>query len=165
MIYLRKKTIEDYVELVYNLQKKNERVHTNDIANALGINPASVTEIFQKLHNEGYIDYEKYSGVKLTDKGKKIAVKTKNKHEALKEFLLYLGLNEDIAEQDACEMEHILHPETMDMIVKFVEVIRKCEVTPVWLQRFHNYVETDKLSDCPEDLVKVCLKYSKKNKK
>jgi len=72
---LRKKTIEDYVELVYDLQKGKKRVHTNDIASALDINPASVTEIFQKLSNDGYIDYEKYSGATLTDKGRKIALK------------------------------------------------------------------------------------------
>ena len=153
------------MELVYNLQKKNERVHTNDIAKALDINPASVTEIFQKLDNEGYINYEKYSGVTLTDKGKKIAVKTKTKHEALKDFLLYLGVDEITAEKDACEMEHILHTETMDMIVKFVETIRQCEITPVWLQRFKKYVETGQLSECPSDLVNVCLKHSKKSKK
>jgi len=72
---LKMKTIEDYVELVYNIQKKKKRVQTNDVAFALNINPASVTEIFQKLSNEGYIDYEKYSGVKLTGKGKKIGYK------------------------------------------------------------------------------------------
>ena len=44
---MRKKTIEDYVELVYDLQKEKKRVHTNDIASAFDINPASVTEIFQ----------------------------------------------------------------------------------------------------------------------
>lgn len=162
---MRKKTIEDYVELVYILQEKNERVHTNDVAKTLDINPASVTEIFQKLHREGYINYEKYSGVTLTDKGKKIAVKTKDKHKALKDFLLYLGLDENIAEQDACEMEHILHAETMDMIVKFVETIKRCEITPIWLKRFKKYVKTGELSECPSDLVDICLKYSKKLKK
>jgi len=159
---LKKKTIEDYVELVYNLQKKKERVHTSDIANELGINPASVTEIFQKLNNEGYINYEKYAGVILTNKGKKIALLTKNKHNALRDFLLFLGLDENIAEKDACEMEHILHPETMNMIIKFVEIIKNCEKTPFWLYRFKKYVETGELADCPPELVKICANFSKK---
>ncbi len=158
---MRKKTIEDYVELVYSLQKKGKRVRTNDVASALGINPASVTEVFQKLSDEGYIDYEKYGGVTLTDKGKKIARETQKRHDALKEFLILLGVKQDVAEKDACEMEHILHTSTMDMIAKFVEVINHCKVTPFWLERLKEYVRTGDLSECPPKLAEICLKYSK----
>lgn len=152
------------MELLYSLQKKGERVHTNDVANALGINPASVTEVFHKLCDEGYIDYERYGGVTLTDKGRKVARETQKRHDALKEFLLLLGVKEDVAEKDACEMEHILHTSTMDMIVKFVEVIRHCNVTPFWLERLKDYVRTGDLSECPSELAEICLKYSKKSK-
>jgi len=154
---LRKKTIEDYVELVFDLQKNNEKVHTNDIANALNINPASVTEVIQKLEDaEGFVNYEKYSGATLTNKGIKLAKKIKNKHDNITEFLTLLGVNKKIAEEDACEMEHILHPSTMDIITKFVEVVQNCEVTPFWLNRLKNYVKTGKLSKCPPELVKIC---------
>lgn len=150
------------MELVYDLQKSKKRVHTNDVATALNINPASVTEIFQKLSEEGYINYEKYSGSKLTKKGKKLAINTKKKHDKLMEFLILLGVDEKIAEQDACEMEHILHKSTMETVIKFVEVIKHCEVTPFWLERLREYIKTGKLADCPSDLAKICLKYSKK---
>jgi len=158
---LRKKTIEDYIELVFNLQETKKRVHTNDIANAFNINPASVTEIFQKLSEEGYVDYKKYSGIMLTAKGRRLALKTKGKHEKLKEFLMILGIEKDIAESDACEMEHILHPSTMNMIDKFVEVIGQCDMAPFWLDRLKRYVKTGKLPKCPKDLYEICLKYSK----
>ena len=52
---MRKKTIEDYVELIDIFHRKNRKVHTSEIAVALNINPASVTEIFQKLSKEGFI--------------------------------------------------------------------------------------------------------------
>lgn len=162
MIILRKKTIEDYAELVYYLQKNKEKVHTNDIAQALNINPASVTETLQKLSSEGYINYEKYGGATLTKKGKKIAIETKKKHEKLKEFLVLLGVDKKIAEKDACEMEHILHPKTMDSVIKFVEVVKKCEITPFWLDRLRKYVKTDKLTDCPVNLYEICHNYSGK---
>ena len=158
---MRKRTIEDYVELVYDLQKGKKRVHTNDIASNFGVNPASVTEIFQKLSEEGYIDYEKYGGVTLTQKGKKIARKTKSRHNTLKEFLILLGVDKITAEEDACEMEHILHQRTMDIIVKFVEVVKTCGVTPFWLKRLREYVKTGKLSKCPPELIYMCVKYSK----
>ncbi len=157
---MRKKTVEDYVELLYDLQKNKKLVHTNDIAHALKIKPSSVTEIFQKLGEEGYINYERYSGVTLTEKGKKIAFETKKKHKALKEFLMILGVSRKTAEKDACEMEHFLHPDTMNIVIKFVEVVKQCEVTPYWLKRLKDYIETGKLLKCPNDLKKICKKYS-----
>lgn len=161
---MRKKTVEDYVELVYDLQKGKERVHTNDIASALNINPASVTEILQKLSREGHIDYEKYGGATLTEKGKRIARETKKRHDTLKEFLVLLGVDKKIADEDACEMEHILHPSTMDTVIKFVEIVKYCGVTPFWLERLKEYVKTGKLSKCPPELVEVCLKHAKTSK-
>ena len=157
---MKKKTIEDYLELIYDLQKEKKIVHTSDIANALKIKPASVTEIFQKLSAEKYLNYEKYSGVIITKKGEKIAERTKKKHKTLSEFLLILGIDKKIAEKDACEIEHVLHPSTLDMIIKFVEVLRECKVTPYWLKRLRKYVKTGNLSKCPTELIDICLKYS-----
>ena len=157
---MRKKTIEDYIELIYNLQKNKKLVHTNDIASSLNIKPSSVTEILQKLKKEGYLNYEKYSGASLTDNGLKIALNTKKKHEKITEFLRLLGIDKKTAEEDACEMEHILHPITMDTIIKFVEVVKKCELAPFWLYRLQKYVETGKLPKCPDEIFKICQKYT-----
>ena len=157
---MRKKTIEDYVEILYELQKDKKLVHTNDIANALNIRPSSVTEIFIKLSNEGYLNYKKYSGVNLTKKGEKLALNTKKKHNTLKEFLIILGVDKEIAESDACEMEHILHPSTMETIIKFVEVVQQCGITPYWLRRLKKFINTGKLSKCPPELEKICKKYA-----
>ena len=163
---LRKKTIEDYVELLYDLQTKKDIVHTNDIAHSLNINPASVTEILQKLYDEGYVNYVKYSGTTLTDKGRKIAKATKNRHNTIKEFLILLGVDKKIAEIDACEMEHILHKDTMETLLKFVEVVKNCEFTPFWLERIKEYVKSGKLTNCPPELLEICKNYQKyKNKK
>lgn len=157
---MRKKTIEDYVEILYNLEKGKKKVHTNDVANALGINPASVTEFLQKLGDEGFVDYEKYGGANLTKKGRKLAIETKKKHDKLMEFLVLLGVDKKIAEKDACEMEHFLHPSTMEIVIKFVEVVDKCDYSPFWLNRLKKYVKTGKLEKCPDELSKICIKYS-----
>ena len=162
---MKKRTIENYVEVLYNLEKKNKKVHTNDVASALDINPASVTEIFQKLCDGGYINYEKYSGVTLTDKGRKLAVVTQNKHESLKDFLLILGVDKKTAERDACEMEHILDSDTMDTIVKFVEIMKRCAVTPFWLSKLKKYVKTGEYTECPPEICEICIKYVKDSKK
>ena len=161
---MKTKTIEDYVELLYDLEEEKGKVHTNDVAKSLSVNPASVTEIFQKLSAEGYINYEKYSGVTLTSKGRKIAVKTKEKHEKIAEFLILLGVNKKIAQEDACEMEHFLHASTMDIIVKFVEIVKNCNFTPFWLDRLQEYVKTGNVPKCPPELRDACLKYAEGKK-
>jgi len=159
---MRKKTIEDYAEIIYNLQKKKKRVQTSDIAQALNINPASVTEIFQKLSKEGYLHYEKYSGVSLTDKGRIIALKTRDKHAKIKEFLITLGVDKKTAESDACEIEHIIHKTTMDTIEKFLEIVKTCEITPLLINRLNNYKKTGKLEKCPDEIYEICKKYQTK---
>jgi len=139
---MRKKTIEDYVELIYILQDKTGKVHTNDVAFALDISPASVTEIFQKLSDEDYINYEKYSGVTLTSKGEKIAIEIKIKHDTLKKFLMILGISEKTADKDACKIEHIVTPETMKRFTKFVEFVQKFKEEPKWLDNFEHFYKT-----------------------
>ncbi|MEF8849099.1 MAG: hypothetical protein V5A68_08225, partial [Candidatus Thermoplasmatota archaeon] len=64
----------------------------------------------------------------------------------------------------ACEMEHILHPQTMNVIIKFVELLNSCNFSPIWLDRLKRYVETDELPNCPEELSKICEKYTKRKK-
>ena len=160
MIDLRKKTVEDYVEKLYELQKGDSRVHTNEVASSFKIKPASVTEIFVKLKEEGYINYKKYGGVSLTEKGKELARETRRRHDALFEFLVMIGVERKIAERDACEMEHILHKKSMSAIIKFVDVINKCRFTPLFIKRLKKYVETGKLSECPSEVMKICKKYS-----
>jgi len=149
---MRKKTIEDYVELVYMIQNKKEKVHTSDIASAFNINPASVTEIFQKLSDEDYINYEKYNGVTLTEKGKKIAMNTKKKHDTLKSFLILLGVDEEIADEDACKIEHHVNPETMRKLRKFVKFAKLDDGCTRWLDHFKYFDETGRYIACtPKD--------------
>ena len=158
---MRKKTIEDYAELIYILQEEKGTVHTKDVASALDVNPASVTEIFQKLSDEEYINYEKYSGVTLTEKGRTIAVKTKKKHDTLKSFLILLGVDEEIADEDACKIEHHVNPETMRKLQKFVKFAKLEDGCTRWLDHFKYYDETGKYIVCtPKDQEK-CPIHSK----
>jgi DtxR family Mn-dependent transcriptional regulator len=150
---MKKKTLEDYLEIIYILQQKTGEVRTNDVAEGFGINPASVTEFFHKLHQEGYITYKKYSGVKLTKKGKAIAIATKKKHDTLKNFFTILGINETCAEKDACLIEHVVTPQTMDRLTKFVEFVQYTDRTPQWLDRFKRYYETGKYTSSRGNVV------------
>ena len=145
---MRKKTIEEYIETIYEIHKKEKKVPTNDVASALNINPASVTEMFQKLKDEGYIFYEKYNGVKLTDKGRNIAIMLKKRHETLRHFLELLGVDKDIANNDACRIEHNVNPQTVSKLRKFIEYAKKENACSRWLDDFKYYDETGKFIIC-----------------
>ena len=162
---MKKRTIEDYVELIYIIQQQKQTVHTNDIAHAFNINPASVTEIFQKLNEEGYIHYKKYSGVTLTTKGKKIAITTKHNHDILKNFLTILGVNEDIADEDACKIEHNVNKQTMEKLRKFVEFVKIEEGCSRWLDHFKYFDKTGEFIHCNPKNQHECPVHSKNNKK
>ena len=139
---------EDYLEVLDAIITEKGYAQVKDVSKILGVGPSSVTEMFQKLGEAGYINYEKYGGVTLTAKGKKIAKKTRKKHNTLKEFLLILGVNEKIADADACRIEHIVNPETMNRLTKFVEFVQRFKEAPRWLDHFKYFYETGEYVEC-----------------
>jgi len=112
---------EDYLEVIYTLIRDKGRARTGEISKILNVTPASVTEMLQKLEKEKLVFYEKYKGVILTKEGEKIAKKIRKKHEILVKFLKFLGVSEEVAEKDACKMEHVLQSETMEKLEEFIE--------------------------------------------
>ena len=119
---------EDYLETIYLLSKKNGVVHSIDVARDLGFSRPSVSRAVGILKNDGYLIMNEDSELILTEKGLTKAIEVFDKHKALTSFLmLTAGVNEDIAETDACRIEHIISPETYEGIKKFMrsDVVRK----------------------------------------
>ena len=135
---------EDYLEALTTIIEKRGFAKVKDIADELSVSPSSVTEMFQKLKEKGYINYEKYRGVTLTKKGQNIALQTKKRHETLREFLCILGIPEDIANEDACRIEHVVNMETMKRLTKFVSFVQDSDKNPRWLDHFKQYYERDR---------------------
>jgi DtxR family Mn-dependent transcriptional regulator len=101
------------------------------------------------------VKYEKYRGVTLTKKGRKLAEDTREKHDMLTELLTLLGLDDVTAEEDACKIEHILSKETSNRLSKFVEFINHPKGTPRWLEHFDYFYRTGRYVDCtPKDETK-----------
>lgn len=143
-------SVEDYLEAIYWVVKKKGYARTTDIKNILGHTAASVTEMFQRLGKEGYVNYEKYGGVTLTKKGMGIAKEVSIRHKTLTSFLEILGIPGDIAEDDACRIEHNVHKETMELLTKFVEFVQSGPETPKWLDHFQEFRETGEVPECEE---------------
>jgi DtxR family Mn-dependent transcriptional regulator len=108
-----KEHIEEYLEAIYDVVGKDGTAKTTEIAERLKNAPASVTEAFQRMDQNGYVHYEPHRGASLTKKGLKIAIKIKRKHRLLEVFLdKVLHLPRENIHDQACKMEHTLTEET-----------------------------------------------------
>lgn len=115
--------IEDYLEAIYNVQNKKGYVRVKDLANALSVSCPSVTEMLKKLTAMRLITYEKYGAVFLTEKGTQIARTVKDRHDTLVKLLVMAGVPGNIADKDACEMEHHISPVSLEHLKKYVETL------------------------------------------
>ena len=91
-----------------------------DISNYMNVSPPSVTKMLRRLDDSGYIEYTKYQGLRLTNLGKNIANKIRQKHSDLLEFFQMLGIDSSIANQDIEGIEHHLNPKTTKQLKKFI---------------------------------------------
>ena len=87
-----------------------------DIATSLKVKQASVTSMVQKLGEAGYLKYEKYRGLILTDKGREVARKIRNRHETLSRFFSLFELDAESQRQDIEGIEHHLSPDTVEIL-------------------------------------------------
>jgi DtxR family Mn-dependent transcriptional regulator len=117
-------TEENYLKAIYHLsdQKNDESVSTNELAEVTQTRAASVTDMLKKLAEKEYIDYKKYQGVKLTEKGKKIALKIIRNHRLWEVFLVKkLGFKWDEIHDLAEQLEHIKSTELTARLDNFLE--------------------------------------------
>ena len=117
--------MEDYLEVIYELVEQKGYATTVDISTYLNVSAPSVTKMTQKLDETGYLKYEKYRGIRLTDEGVRIAQNIRNRHGLLAEFFKMIGVDEESANSDAEGIEHHLHPETIKRLEDFMNVIKK----------------------------------------
>ena len=101
------RSVDDFLKKVYTLQQVSHRVSTNDLAAALGISAASVTDMAQRLQEASLIDYRKYYGVRLTSRGETIALRVLRRHRIIELFLVqHLGYPMHEIHDEAERLEH-----------------------------------------------------------
>lgn len=112
---------EDYLETVLELEQLHGVVRSIDIAKKLGVSRPSVNKAINNLKEAGMVTQQSYGDIRLTDLGRKTAKDIIYRHTLIKKFLTnVLGLSPHIAEIDACKIEHILSPETIESLERFV---------------------------------------------
>jgi Mn-dependent DtxR family transcriptional regulator len=116
--------MEDYLEIIYELVQQKGYATLADVAEYLNVQPPSVTTMMRRLDHSGLLNYEKYRGIRLTEKGMDIAKIIHDRHSVLSEFLKMIGVSEKIANEDAESMEHHLHPQTMHRLIELMRTLK-----------------------------------------
>lgn len=125
----RSTRMEDYLEVIYELIQQKGYATTVDISDYLNVSSPSVTKMLQRLNEGGHVNYEKYRGITLTDSGTSIAKNIHDRHSILAEFLVMIGVDQEIANRDAEGIEHHLHPETLKKLEEFVRAAKGQKAT------------------------------------
>jgi DtxR family Mn-dependent transcriptional regulator len=116
---------EDYLEAIYVIEENKGFARPRDLVGRMKVRHPSVTEMLARLVDSGMVEYEKYGEIRLTSKGKKVAEKIKARHETIEEFLSMIMVPKKVADEDACTMEHHLHPDTINQLSSFVSYLRQ----------------------------------------
>ena len=117
----RRQSKEDYLERILMLQKKIGKVRSIDIVHDMGYSKPSISRAIKLLRESNYIIVDKNGIINFTDKGMKIATSIYERHELLTNFLISIGVDEDIAKKDACGIEHHLSEETFVALKKHID--------------------------------------------
>jgi len=129
---------EDYLERIHELIEGKGYARVVDIASSLKVKQASVTSMVQKLAEAGYLEYEKYRGLVLTDKGRDVARKIQNRHATLSRFFSLFGLDAETQRQDIEGIEHHLSPATVEVLADLAYFFEKHPETLRSFQRSRN---------------------------
>ncbi|WP_083758418.1 ATP-binding protein [Methanospirillum hungatei] len=108
--------MEDYVETIYVLSKDKGYARTGEIARSLNVSPSSVVEMVGKIAKLGFVEWRRYEGIFLSPEGRLQGEAIHIRHETLRQFFEFIGVSPDIANKEACIIEHELSPVTTSAI-------------------------------------------------
>ncbi len=119
--------MEMYLKTIYELDASGQDARVKAIADRLGVRMPSVTGAVDSLQEKGLVEHEPYGAIRLTARGRRIAREVKARNDLIHRFLRdVLKLPEGIAAHDACVLEHVLSPRTVDRISAFLRFTTQC---------------------------------------
>jgi len=136
-------SMEDYLERIYRLINEKGYARVADIAEGLDVHPSSVTKMIQKLDKDEYLVYEKYRGLVLTNKGKKMGKRLMDRHRLLEDFLKLIGVREENIYKDVEGIEHHLSWDSITCIEALVDYFNRDPSRVEELRRVKEALETE----------------------
>ena len=111
---------ENYLETILVLSRRQGNVRSIDVANELNFSKPSISYAMKQFRENGYVTMDENGFLHLTEAGMEIATRTYERHQALTRFFVALGVDEQVAAEDACRMEHVISAESFDKIKEFM---------------------------------------------
>jgi Mn-dependent DtxR family transcriptional regulator len=127
---------EDYLEAIYNLNEEKGYVSAADISDRLGVKPPTVSNMVVNLAKNGFLEHERYRGMRLTASGEKIARSVIKRHQVISEFISMLGVDKQTAFVDTEGIEHHVHPSTLRRLERLADYLRENPQTLRAIQKF-----------------------------
>ena len=112
---------EMYLETIYTLLKSTKELHAIDIVEKMEYSKPSVSRALSILKRDGYVTVDEKAHIHLTEKGIEAAERVYQRHVVLTSFLTHIGVDESIASNDACKIEHVISDETLSAIKSYME--------------------------------------------
>ena len=152
-------SLEDYLEVIYHIVEEKKVARAKEIASRLKVSRSSVTEAFRSLSQKGLINYAPYEVITLTEQGRKVAQDVIRRHEALKDFFMkVLAVEERLAEDGACKIEHAAPREIIERLIQFVNFLEACpRGGEEWIEHFKNFCKTGKTRKDCQECITGCL--------
>ena len=130
--------VEDYLEAIYNLNEEKGYVSAADVSERLAVKPPTVSNMVRNLAGKGYLEHEKYRGMRLTSEGEKIARSVIKRHRVISELISMLGVDDETAYVDTEGIEHHVHPSTVRRFERLAEYLRE---NPQTLKAIREFID------------------------
>jgi len=143
MITGQSSSMEDYLEAIGRLSETGNIARVTQLSKELGVSKPSVSAALNKLAKAGLVQHERYGSIELTAEGRRVADDVIQRHEIMHRFLTeILGIDRERAKEDACRMEHVLSPPSLERFSEFVEFLTSCpQSEPAWHKGFSYYLK------------------------
>jgi DtxR family transcriptional regulator, manganese transport regulator len=130
--------LEDYLEAICNLNEEKGFVSAADISERLGVKPPTVSSMVSNLAKKGYLEHERYRGMRLTPAGEKVARSVIKRHKVISGLISMLGVDDETAYVDTEGIEHHVHPSTLRRLERLADYLRE---NPQTLKAIREFVQ------------------------
>jgi DtxR family Mn-dependent transcriptional regulator len=149
---------EDYLEAILFIQSERSVARLTEIAHRLRLSKSTVSTTLKLLRKRGLVIYEPYRHIELTKAGARIARQVARRHLALRKFLIeVLLLDEKLADETACKMEHGISRQVIERFIKFTEFVQRCPYSvKEWLGGFGFHCREGACEHCESAIQAGC---------
>lgn len=155
-------SLENYLCAIYKIEKDNKAARVKDIANALSIGAPSVSEAMKILEKKGFINYEPYGLITLTQNGEKLVFQKQKRNEIISIFLKdFLLVDDSLLAENAGKIEYCMDEDVLEKFVRFLTFMQTCSCKePKWVKSFKYYAKNGELQEKCHSCIAKCQETS-----